>query len=198
LLSVALAAPAFSQVIGIYADPGARECAANVGPLPFTTLHVIATLEGEVPAMTGAQFRITGIPASWTPENAFWEAAPGITITIGHPLFPAPQHPEVAGVNVAIASCTPEAGTLVPLGLIRLFGAPTPENVVLRVEGFELVSIDPPCPFVTVCDSPFYSKACVAGGEATLNGNGNGCDVTAVQDKSWSQVKSLYEGSSRD
>ena len=192
LLLVTMATPAFSQSIGIYADPGGRECAANVAPLGITTLHVIATLEGDVPAMTGAQFRITGVPAGWTPENAFWEASPGITISIGNPLFlGVPQHPEVAGVNVAIASCSPQAGNLVTLGTIRLVGAPTPENTTLRVEGFELVPIDPQCAFVTVCDAPFYSKACVGGGEATLNGNG-GCDITAVEEKSWSNVKSLY------
>jgi hypothetical protein len=48
------------------------------------------------------------------------------------------------------------------------------------------------CPLVTLCDDPAFTKLCVTGGEAIFNpGAGHGCTV-AVQQATWSGVKSLY------
>lgn len=188
----ALAAPVSAQYIGIFTEKEATTCVANVGPMAFTDLHVVAVLGGSVPTMTGAQFQITGMPEGWTPETALWVPDAGAGANIGHPLFGTPTHPDVPGVNVVFPSCQGTVGetTKIPLGRIILIGAPTPENVHLRVEGFDLVPPDPDCPFVTDCS--LYPKFCVGGGEIILNGNGTGGCAVAVSENTWSHVKGLY------
>jgi hypothetical protein len=193
---LAFSAPASAQYIGIFMDKEATTCVADVGAAPYTDLHVVAILEGSVPVMTGAQFRIEGIPVGWSPSTALWVPDAGVGINIGHPLFPNPSHQDTPGVNVAFASCQGNAGevTKVPLGRIILLGAPTPSNVHLRVVGFELVPTDPDCPFVTDCDiRAGYPKFCVGGGEIVLNGPASGgCGAVAVDQSTWSHIKQLY------
>ena len=192
---LAFAAPASAQYIGIFMDKEATTCAAQLGPAPFVDLHVVAALEGDVPTMTGAQFQITGMPEGWSSATALWVPADGV-INVGHPLFPGPPHEDTPGVNVAFGTCQGSATepTKVPLGRLILVGAPTPNNVHLRVEGFKLIPIDPDCVFVTNCDAPLgYPKLCVGGGEFVLNGTSSaGCGAVAVSEETWSQVKQLY------
>jgi hypothetical protein len=192
---VLAAAPASAQTIGIFMDPEATSCAGDVGTTPFRDLYVVAILEGSVPVMTGAQFQITGIPESWTPNTALWVPDVGVGINLGHPLFANPIHEDTPGVNLAFAACQGNSGevTRVPLGRIVLLGAPTPQNVHLRVVGFDLVPTDPDCPFVTNCDAPAgYPKFCVGGGEIVLNGPGTGGCAVAVSEATWSHIKELY------
>ena len=187
-----LSSPASAQYIGIFMDREATTCVANVGATPYIDLHVVAVLEGAVTTMTGAQFKITGVPSGWTPENALWVPDAGSGISLGHPLFATPVHPLTPGINVTFGSCMsfPEGGTL-PLGRIILLGAPTPRHVTLRVEFFDLVPPDPDCPFVTYCE-PDYVKTCVGGGEIVLNGpSSSGCYVP-VATPTWTGVKQLY------
>jgi hypothetical protein len=196
LLTVAtfavLASPAAAGYIGIFTDQGASSCVAEVGATPYIDLHVVAVLEDNTTIMTGAQFQITGIPAGWTPQNALWVPDAGVTVNIGHPLFANTVHPQTPGVNLAFSRCLafPEDDTI-PLGRIILLGAPTPENVTLRVQGYKLVPTDPDCVIVTHC-APYYEIGCIAGGEIVLNGNkSTGCQV-AVAEETWTKVKRLY------
>jgi len=192
---LAFAAPASTQTIGIFMDKEATTCVADVGPAPYTDLHVVAILEGSVPTMTGAQFQIVGTPTGWSPATALWVPDAGVGINLGHPLFPNPTHEETPGVNVAFATCQGSEGevTKVPLGRLILLGAPTPQNVQLRVVGFDLVPPDPDCPFVTNCDiQAGYPKFCVGGGEIVLNGPGSGGCAVAVFESTWSSIKELY------
>ncbi len=187
-----LASPASAQYIGIFTDQGASSCVAEVGATPYVDLHVVAVLEGNTTIMTGAQFQVTGVPAGWTPQNALWVPDAGLAINLGHPLFATPVHPQTPGVNVTFRSCQsfPEGATI-PLGRIILLGAPTPENVTLRTQAYELVPPDPDCVFVTYCE-PYYEKVCVGGGEIVLNGTkSTGCQV-AVTAETWTKVKRLY------
>jgi len=187
-----LASPVSAQYIGIFMDREATTWCAEVGSTPFVDLHVVAVLGGDVTIMTGAQFKITGTPPGWTPENALWVPDAGAGANIGHPLFPTPTHPQTPGVNTVFSSCLsfPEGGR-VPLGRIILLGAPTPANVTLRVEYFDLVPPDPDCPFVTAC-APDYHPVCVGGGEIVLNGDKPyGCHVP-VATPTWTVVKTLY------
>ena len=150
---LAMSMPASASYIGIFMDAGATTCVAQVGPTPFIDLHVVAVLSGEVPVMMGAQFQITGAPEGWSSSNVLWVPADG-TVNLGHPMFASP--PRKRGVMNAFSSCQGAEGevTKVSLGRLILLGAPTPVNVHLRVQGFELVPTDPRCPFVLNCDLP--------------------------------------------
>ena len=195
-LACLLPATAFSQSIGIYIDPGATVCVAEVGSVALIDLHVIAVLGGDVNEMTGAQFWISGAPESWTPARVFWVPDPAVTASLGNPIFRTTIGDGRPGVGVVFNSCrgdgNPEGDTeRVELGRLIIAGAPTPREVHLKVEHYELVPPDPDCPFVNDCTGPYYYKKCVAGGEAVLNGSGP-CGVVAVTTRTWSEVKALY------
>jgi hypothetical protein len=182
--------PASAQYIGIFMDANATSCAAQVGSTPWIELHVIAILQGNVPFLSGAQFQITGAPESWTADNVLWVPDAGVTINMGHPLFTNPIHPSTPGVNVAFSAC--QGNERVPLGRVILLGARTPEDVHLRVVGYQLLPSEPRCPIVFDCTFPTYPMVCVGGGEIVLNGSAPaGCEV-AVEARTWSSVKTLY------
>jgi len=190
-----VAAPASAQYIGIFMDANASSCGGEVGTNPRIDLHVIAILEGSVPEFTGAQFRIEGAPASWTPQNVLWVPDVDAVISLGHPIFPNPIHPDIPGVNIAFGDCQQAAtNNRVPLGRIVLLGPPTSDNVHLRVTWFELAASDPECPFVTNCDLRHgFPMVCVGGGEIILNGPPPAdCRTTAVEESTWTTVKRLY------
>ena len=189
---MAVSTPASAQYIGLFTDANATSCAAQVGHNPRVDLHVIAILEGDVTEMTGAQFLITGIPATWTPQNVLWVPDVGSTFSLGNPLFPTPPR-ATAGVNVVFSSCK-QASTnrRVPLGRVVLLGPPTEDNVRLQVSRFDLVPPDPNCPFIVACDAPTYSKVCVGGGEIVLNGDEPARCQVAIEADTWTTVKSLY------
>ena len=189
---LAASMPASASYIGIFLDAGATTCIAQVGPTPFIDLHVVAVLSGEVPVMMGAQFQITGAPEGWSSSNVLWVPADG-ALNLGHPMFASP--PRKRGVINAFSSCQGAEGevTRVPLGRLILLGAPTPVNVHLRVQGFELVPTDPRCAFVVNCDLPAgLAKECVEGGEIVLNGDAAGGCGVAVHRSSWTTIKCLY------
>ena len=183
-----------AQSIGIFIDEEATTCIAEVGSTPYVDLHIVAVLGGDVTGLTGAQFQITGVPTGWTPSNTLWVPNEGVAVSLGHPMFTNPIHEDTPGLNVAFNVCqTLESREKVPLGRIILLGAPTPRDVHLRVEHFELVPSDPECSFVTDCDWPVLAPTCVEGGEAFLNGNGpSGCGSVPVEDNTWSSVKMLF------
>lgn len=185
--------PASAQHIGIFMDSNASSCGAEVGPNPRIDLHVIAILEGSVTEMTGAQFMIQGAPETWTPQNVLWVPDVGTAISLGNPVFPTPLHPYTPGVDVTFSSCQrASTNSRVPLGRIVLLGPPTADNVRLRVTWFDLVPSDPNCPFVLDC-SPGAEKVCVGGGQIVLNGPPPANCQTAVEARTWSNVKRLYE-----
>jgi hypothetical protein len=194
-VSLLCVAASRAHTIGIFMDTAAATCTAQVGDEAWVELHVIALLQGDIQQMTGAQFRITGVPAGWTSENALWVPEPSSAISLGHPLFPTSVHPAVAGVNVAFRWC--QFGPRVLLGRIVLLGAPTPGEVRLRVEGFELAPQDPGCPLIVDCQV-VYALQCVLGGEIVLNGPARGaCQPTGIQASTWAGVKSLYRDAAR-
>ena len=195
-LACLLPATASSQSIGIYIDSGGTVCTAEVGSVALIDLHVIAVLGGDVNEMHGAQFWISGAPESWTPRQVFWVPDPGVTVSLGNPIFHTTIGDGRPGLCVAFNTCRgdgiPEGDTQrVEIGRLIIAGAPTPREVHLKVEHYELVPPDPVCPFVNDCTDPVYEPTCVAGGEAVLNGTGP-CGVLAVTQRTWSEVKALY------
>ena len=119
-----------SQTIGIFLDPQATTCVAQVGSEAWTTLYVVCTPGGAVDNLNGAQFRIYPAPPGWTTSNAIWIPEPN-ALNFGHPLC--------VRVNVVFNQCVSmPGGTNVQLGRLFLFGAPTPPGTTLRVIPYSL------------------------------------------------------------
>ena len=185
-----LSSPASAQYIGIFMDPSATSCAASVGAKPWIDLHVILVLEGS--ELRGTQFQITGAPATWNAQNVLWVPDIGLTISLGHPLFPNAIYDDSGGANLVFSDCVPTIDTdKIPLGRLVILGAPTPEDVHLRVEGVQL-GLDPDCPFRSSCELLNIQKLCVGGGEAFLNGQTNVNCTVAVEETTWTQVRLLF------
>ena len=197
VLGLALASTAHAQSIGIFLDENGESCAAEVGPTPIITLHVLAFPGGSVSELTGVQFRIVGVPETWTPENAVWVSDIETALTLGNPMFTHGVADGGPGVNVVFSSCRADGDPAgdegpIPLGRVLILGAPTPENTVLRIEKWQLFPWEI-CPMFTRCEIDGWATACVQGGEAALNGDSHGCGiVTAVEQTTWTEVRLLY------
>jgi hypothetical protein len=48
-----------------------------------------------------------------------------------------------------------------------------------------------PCPLVTVCDDPVFTKVCVAGGSFLINPTDESC-LVGVEAETWTGIKTLY------
>ena len=91
LVATLLLAPTVhAQSIGIFLDEDGTRCAAEVGSAPYISLHVLAIPGGALPEVHGVQFRISGVPESWTSEKILWIPDPTASLSLGHPLFPHP------------------------------------------------------------------------------------------------------------
>lgn len=198
LLVVLLPGLGRSQSIGIFLDPEASSCSAEVGSTPFIALHIVALLGGDVPEFSTAQFSIIGLPETWSPANVFWVLDTGVGISVGNPLFSTSSDEYRRGAIVTFADfCRGDddpAGDVgpIPIGRVIIAGAPTPENTILRVWRYELVQTDPVCPFMLGC-SDINTKICVEGGRAVLNPTSlPACEVVAVEQLTWAGVKDLY------
>jgi hypothetical protein len=178
---VAIAAASVSaQSIGIYFDQDAATCS---GPIPVGTsrsLYIIALVQGPISAITGVEFRVTGLPAGW---NVISTRNPAAVVQIGDPF-------DGTGANIAFPTCVP--GPLVPLFTIDLTATSPVSNHYLSIR-----RRNPPanpnfaCPLVSLC-GPTYPLVCVGGGEAIINPTGPGCTV-GVEPASWSRVKNLFK-----
>lgn len=200
LLVIAGASSAYSQSIDIVLHPDNLGCkAADVGTNPWIELHVIANLEG-IETFQGAQFRITGMPSTWNETNVVWSLDTSTTLSFGNPLFPGVSTAawdDISGSVVVWNHCRVGVGSQQRIGKIILLGAPTGEDVTLQVEPFQLNRQEPYCARMNLCDAPFYTAICVDAGSFTLNGipkgDGETCSVLAVEESTWSTVKSFYQ-----
>jgi len=174
------------QSIGIFADSGCETNCLNITQGPFQ-FYVSADLAGA--GMSSASFRIEGLST----EGLFF------TLEFDYlPCFDCPcgiagcSNPfTTPGIDMAWPSC--QSGPCFPLFRVQGFASVTPpQDTVLRVVG-RTPPQDPmfDCPMITLCDSPVFTRMCVAGGTAIVNPSGE-CTV-AVEAASWSGIKSLYD-----
>ena len=215
-LLVFAASPSFAVNgnIGIYADQGQAICAAPLGFQTQMTLYVYALLQGgSVGGITGAEYRVTKSAATdWFYSEDFTPATGTGAITVGSGALTG----AAPGINVSWGTCQPGPG-FVLLQTISVFDATgndagTP--VTLRVEshtnpGNQFFR----CPLFTLCDEPVFTKVCLGSDQETIvcpfppgalacttstSGeffinpeSGFSCTV-AVQEKTWSEMKGLY------
>lgn len=174
------AGSASASSIGVFFAPDGSDCDATAAPFaPFLT-YIGAVLGGDAagPGITGAEFRCDGFDPSWfntvTPN-------PASSLALGNPI--------AGGCNIAFPGC--QSGSFVLLYTVQSIAlAPiTGRNFTILKH---TTSSNPnfQCPLVTLCDAPVFSLFCVSGGQGFLNQPGP-CTV-GVEQKSWSQVKSMF------
>jgi hypothetical protein len=180
-LTLALAVgSASAQSIGVYFDPAGGTCNLTIGAFQPFNMYINANLGGATSGgITGAEFRVSNFPSGWfgtpTPNASFGTV-------IGNPL--------AGGCNIAAGSCQPGAG-----GVVNLFSVSGFATSVVGPTYMQVLPHSTPsnpnfvCPLMVLCDGPVFTKVCVSGGVAIINGPG--CTV-AVEPKSWTGVKNLY------
>jgi hypothetical protein len=180
IVTLLAAAMVRAQSIGIYFDPQAANCSANIPANTPGTLYFIARLGGSAAnGIAGAEFRGQGFPAGW-----FSNPLPGGP---GIPEVPDPFSAE--GARIAFPCQTGSAG-LVVLAAVGYFATSLVSNHYIAV-----VSHNPPsdpslqCPALALCDAPVFTLLCAAGGQAIINGPP--CTVSTVQ-ASWTRIRGLY------
>ncbi len=180
-LAVSFAASAASAAsIGVYFDAAGTDCDYTVTAL-YTpvNLWVIANLAGGADGgMTGAEFSIHNWPSAWFANIT---ANPAASAVLGNVW---------TGANIAFPSCQPGTAGMVLLYTVGGFAATSVGETYLTVLPHSTPS-NPffVCPLLVLCDAPVYTKVCVSGGVAILNGRA--CTV-GVAPTSWSTVKGLY------
>ncbi len=170
---------ASASSIGVYFAADGSDCDATVAPYSQVNWYVLAHLyrDGAVDGMTGAEFRVANVPSAWfntvTPT-------PAANTVLGN-LF--------TGTNVAFAGCQP--GPWVLLYTVNTFAVSALGPMDWQVLAHSTPSNpDFNCPLLVFCDAPVYTKICVSGGEAFVNG---GTCTVGVAPATWSSVKSMYQ-----
>jgi len=186
-------------------------CAANLGFQQPLTLYVYAELQGgSVGGIRGAEYSIApSVVTDWLFNEDFTPAGADIEVGTGAITGAAP------GINLAWAACQVAPATLLEtITVLDLSG------VFAGVENTLTVSAHSNpgnpffrCPLFTLWDDPTFTKLCVGYGVVTdvcpfppganacfysISGQfvvnppeGYNCTV-GVQDKTWSEVKNLY------
>ncbi|MFQ5599497.1 MAG: CARDB domain-containing protein [Candidatus Krumholzibacteriia bacterium] len=152
-------APAQNGSIGLFADPDATRSQESFTIGVPRTLYIVARLAGQTAGgMTGAEFRIDGLPAGWatlvTPN-------PGAALTLGDPFRPTGSFWRA---NIVFPACEQSGSGLVLLYTVMIVPTSAVENHVLTVEAGQ-----PPtsplldAPLMTLCDPPTFTQVPVAG-----------------------------------
>lgn len=145
-------------------------------PGPYR-VYVRAVLGGPVTGITGAEFRLVGLPADWTMAAI---AAADAAVVIGDPTL--------SGANIAFAAC--QSQPCKTLFQVLIYPGSEAPWIWLRPE-----RSNPPSnpaftqPVLTMCDAPFYTAVLVPGGAICINAPG--CSVP-VSRTSWTGVKELF------
>jgi len=184
-LATASASAAWSQSIGVFADPQASDCNLVIPyPGPPVTAYVIGTIDGEVEWYITWKFRITGMPEGWGVEAI---ADPASNVHIG----------DVFGSGIAMSypECQPHA----PPVLLTLVITPTSavQNAAVEIVhhvdtlscGLDGGQCYWTCPGFCGCEGIESHCHCVTAWHSTINGTP--C-VTGAQSRAWSGVKALF------
>lgn len=185
LMALALgASTASAQSIGIYSDQAGANCNITLPPGTPVVWYILATVGGAAAGgISGAEFRVD----NW-PSGGFDNVVPnpGSNLALGSPI--AAVNP---GCNIAFPGCQPGTGGVVLLySMTSLVFSPMATRTLTVLKHSNPSNVNFQCPLVTLCDAPVFTKVCVSGGQAVVNGTGN-CTV-GVETKTWSNVKAMY------
>jgi len=175
---------ASAQSIGIFADTGSSSCNVQI-PVYSQTSSFYINVVGSgalVPAgINGAEFQVLH---NLTGADAILTVVPnaGSNIALGDPM--------AGGCNIAFPGC--QAGASVNLYEIKVFLLNGAFTDFVSVAAHTVPS-NPnfACSLINKCDGPIFTAVCVPGGAAYINDQADPCQI-AVEDKSWGEVKSLF------
>jgi len=179
LVTLLVAGSASASSIGVFFAADGSDCDASQAMNASLDIYILAVLGGDAAqnGITGAEFRLDGMPIGWF-NNVI--ANPVATVALGNPIG--------GGCNIGFPVC--QTGGTVLLYTISSFATTSLPSLVYKVYNHGSPS-NPffPCPLLVICDAPNYTKVCVPGGTAFVNGGT--CSV-GVEPTSWSGVKALY------
>jgi hypothetical protein len=169
---------ASASSIGVYFAADGSDCDATVAAFSQLNWYVLAHLYGDAgtAGLTGTEFRVANVPGAWFHTIT---ASPAANTVLGN-LF--------TGTNVAFAGCQPGPWVL-------LYSVSTFAVSALPAMDWQVLAHSTPsnpdfnCPLIVLCDAPVYTKICVPGGEAFVNGGT--CNI-GVAPATWSQVKQMF------
>ena len=169
---------ASAQSIGIFGDLGSASCNIAVGGPGTMYINVVGSSALPTGGITGAEFAVGNI----TTADAFFILTPNpaANVDLGNPF--------AGGTNVAFPSC--QTGPSINLYHVNFFASTDLTGRLISIVAHS-VPTNPnfPCSLLNLCDAPIFTKVCVAGGEAYIDGPD--CTV-AVEETTWSDVKSLF------
>ncbi len=172
-------------VLGIYFDDRASKCSDTFTTGMSRTLWVMLLAEGDTRGgISGAEFRIVATGATGYSFS-------GETIVLPNGFAVGTSALE-DGLNVV---STRGCENRLPLPILKL--------TVLNLSGGQDATLeiaekippshrDFPCPLVTLCDNPVFTKVCITPDRAVLNPSGSlRCGIASEQ-SDWGRIKELY------
>ena len=173
-----------SGTIGIYFDAEGQQCSGTIRPGEPGTIYILAKHNGLTDCgVAAAEFRISGIPPSWSVYPVPNPAA----LNVGNPF--------ADGVVVAFPTCQrPENGPVV-LYTVLVVASELETDLQFTVE-----KRNPPgnpmfqCPLFNLCDTPMFTKICVEGLPCHVNATSPRIcgSPLPVQPMSWGAVKEIF------
>lgn len=191
VLAIGTGALADDGSIAVYLDDAGTQCEAFIVS-GVTVGSVWMNLAGATTGgITGVEFRIDNSNSS--AYGVQFVPDPAANIALGDPLF--------TGTNMAFPTCQTGTGGRVKLGqLLITENTPTPDVSLTVRQHLTPRNEFYPCPLAFLCDAPYYTGVCLSPFDsdlwrATMNpsqGVSGVCLPVAVEQTTWSQVKSLY------
>jgi hypothetical protein len=171
--------------LGVYFDALGQTCSASVTPfVPFTVYLMVLPSGITSCGITGAEFRLEGLPGSWYASVNELGSPPFV---LGNPI--------TGGTNIVYSTCRSGPGPFVPLFRLDVLPTTQVEDLALTVKAKSPTS-NPMWtgPIVTLCDIPAYTAVDIDGGSGLINPTTPPpCQQTvAIQPATWSYMKALY------
>ena len=167
--------------IGLYFDPLGTVCQGTIRPGTPGKIYVVAKLNGVLAGAAGAEFRFTGIPASWT------------TYPVAHPEALALGDPFGDGVSMGFTCQRPPSGIL-QLYEVVVLAAAEESDLEFGIGSKKYRDYSGFCPFVVACNDPVFTKVCVETKPCFVNATvPKPCGgPVALVERTWSQLKAIY------
>ena len=175
-----------SGSVGIYADSLGNSCSVRVVPFVPFKLYVLGRLRGFTECgIAVGEFGIDGMPASF---YAGWTPNPRALMQLGSPLTTA---------GLSFEPCEQGHDGIVLLYTLDVVPTTEVQDVVLQVRGgAPPTNADFQCPWFSLCDRalglPLYTKRCLETPLFIINPSPGSDCITAVEPRSWGDVKALY------
>ena len=164
---------------------------ASIGPV---TMYVVVNLSpGACGGITGAEFRIQGMPGG--PEGRFFVQS--------EPRIPELRNPFVEGARITHTCRTSETDFVSVLSM-TFFATTSVTHHPVTITAHSMPSVPQfTCPIIRLCDAPVFTALCATPIETQINSNfsctchgdcGPFCPTVGTEAGTWSKMKQLFGG----